>query len=55
MAMDVYGFATGWLDLKKLNIRMGEVGSERASVCGCTCISGAWHFLEMVIMMMMIR
>ncbi|KAF5877718.1 uncharacterized protein Bfra_002086 [Botrytis fragariae] len=36
MAMDMYGFATGWLDLRRLNIRMGEVDSERASLFALT-------------------
>ncbi|TGO60887.1 hypothetical protein BOTNAR_0138g00140 [Botryotinia narcissicola] len=36
MAMDMYGFATGWLDLRRLDIRMGEVESERASLCALT-------------------
>lgn len=43
MAMDMYGFATGWLGLRRLNIRMGEVESERASLCALT--EHAWHFV----------
>ncbi|TGO42772.1 hypothetical protein BHYA_0005g00370 [Botrytis hyacinthi] len=42
MAMDMYGFATGWLDLRRLNIRMGEVESERASLCALTELGIFW-------------